>query len=164
MDLNHNSAKAAGKPCEECGETVHTPESMWCLDCVMRILSDNTPKAINLLEAEMPLSAQLYAAGHCGVYAQTAIAGSEYTHTTVLTYLVVASDSPAVRRLAVRRAANNIVAYAALTDKNADVVQTAAAELSKRGHEKHARVAKERASTLAKSDAVYKHQKPEEML
>jgi len=143
------AAETAGKPCADCGKTVHVPEIEWCLDCVMDILASDTPRALDLLSAELPLSAQIYAAGHCGTYAQTAVAGTETSHPAVLSYLLLASDIPAVRRLAMRQAATSVVAFVMLAEPDASLVDAAVTEMTRRGETDKAALGRARLDKLA---------------
>lgn len=128
---------------------MHVPESIWCLDCIMEMLASDTPQALDLLSAELPLSAQIYAAGHCGVYAQMAIARSPSTHPAVLSYLVLASDSPAVRSLAIKKAATSVVTFTLAAEKQPGIIEAAIAVMRQRGNAQAAEIGEKRLKKIA---------------
>jgi len=132
-------ARTPTKGCVECGRTVYAPESDWCYDCVMGILSSDTPKAVYLTENPLPLSVQIYAAGHCSEYAQIALANSSETDESVLSYMAVCNPSPAVRQLAVKHASLPAAEYAMFVDPESSVVEAALEAVKTAGRSETAR-------------------------
>lgn len=118
----HSSRKKV-KPCIDCGEAVHAPETEWCYECIMKILAQDSTRSLNLLKTQLPLSAQLFAAGHGSEHALLAVVGGDQVDTSIASFLAVNSDIRAVKKLAIANATPKVVLFVMMQDTDIAVVE-----------------------------------------